>query len=63
METSREFSAQRIKIGEGNVNNLRFADDTTLAAESEAELKSRLVRVKEESERAGLGLVLKTLRS
>ena len=60
METSREFSAQRIKIGEGNINSLRYADDTTLTAE---ELKSLLMRVKEDSERAGLRLILKTLRS
>ena len=43
----------RIKIG-GRNNNLRYSDDTTLMAESEEELKSLLMRVKEESERAGL---------
>ena len=37
-----------------NVNNLRYADDTTLTAESEEELKSLLIKVKEESEKAGL---------
>ena len=37
----------------GNINNLRYADDTTLMAESEEELKSLLMKVKEESERAG----------
>ena len=42
------------KIGARNINNLRYADDTTLMAESEEELKSLLIRVKEESERAGL---------
>ena len=42
-----------------NINNLRFADDTTLMAESEEELKSLLMRVKEESERAGLTLNIK----
>ena len=44
------------KIGEWNINNLRYADDTTLMAESKEELKSLLMRVKEESERAGLRL-------
>ena len=46
----------RKKIGERNINNLRYVDDTTLMAESEEELKSLLMRVKEESERAGLKL-------
>ena len=45
-----------IKIGGGNINNLRYADDTTLMAESKEELKSLLMRVKEESERASLRL-------
>ena len=43
-----------IKIAGRNINNLRYADDTTLMAESEEELKSLLVEVKEESEKAGL---------
>jgi len=43
-----------IKMGGSNINNLRYADDTTLMAESEEELKSLLMRVKEESEKAGL---------
>ena len=43
-----------IKIGRRNANNLRYVDDTTLMAESKEELKSLLMRVKEESERAGL---------
>ena len=43
-----------IKITERNINNLRYADDTTLMAESEEELKSLLMKVKEESEKAGL---------
>ena len=43
-----------IKIDRKNINNLRYADDTTLRAESEEELKSLLIRVKEESEKAGL---------
>ena len=45
-----------IKIAERNINNLRYADDTTLMAESEAELKSLLMKVKEESEKVGLKL-------
>ena len=45
-----------IKITGRNVNNLRYADDTTLMAESEEELKSLLIKVKEESEKAGLKL-------
>ena len=48
-----------IKIGGRNINNLRYADDTTLMAESEEELKSLLMRVKEESEKAGLKLNIK----
>ena len=43
-----------IKIAERNINNLRYADDTTLMAESEEELKSLLMKVKEESEKVGL---------
>ena len=42
--------------GERNINNLRYADDTTLVAESEEELKSLLMKVKEESEKVGLKL-------
>ena len=45
-----------IKIARRNINNLRYADDTTLMAESQEELKSLLMRVKEESEKAGLKL-------
>ena len=45
-----------IKIAGRNINNLRYADDTTLTAESEEELKSLLMKVKEESEKAGLTL-------
>ena len=48
-----------IKIGGRNINNLRYADDTTLMAESEEELKSLLRRVKDESERASLKLNIK----
>ena len=54
-----------IKIAIRNINNLRYADDTTLMAESKEELKSLLIRVKEESEKAGLKLfkTFKKLRS
>ena len=45
-----------IKIAERNINNLRYADDTTLMAQSEEKLKSRLMKVKEESEKVGLKL-------
>ena len=45
-----------IKIGGRNINNLRYVDDTTLMAESEEELKSLLMKVKEESEKVGLKL-------
>ena len=45
-----------IEIARRNINNLRYADDTTLMAESEEELKSLLMRVKEESKKAGLKL-------
>jgi len=44
----------RIKIAGRNINNLRYADDTTLMAEGEEELKSLLMKVKEESEKVGL---------
>ena len=46
----------RIKIARRDINNLRYADDTTLMAESEEELKSLLIKMKEENERAGLKL-------
>ena len=49
----------RIKIGRRNINNLRYVDDSTVMAESEEELKSLLMRVKQESERAGLRLNVK----
>ena len=48
-----------IKIAERNINNLRYADDTTLMAQSEEELKSLLMKVKEESEPVGLKLNIK----
>ena len=55
MKYARLDEAQAgIKIARRNINNLRYADDTTLMAESEEELKSLLMKVKEESEKAGL---------
>ena len=48
-----------LKIGERNINNLRYADDTTLMAESKEELKNLLRRVKEESEKTSLKLNIK----
>ena len=51
-----EEAQARIMIAGRNINNLRYADDTTLMAESEEELKSLLMRVKEESEKVGLKL-------
>ena len=52
-----------IKMGGSNINNLRYADDTTLMAESEEEPKSLLMRVKEEGERVDSRLNIKNLRS
>jgi len=52
-----------IKIAGRNINNLRYVDDTTLMAESEEELKTLLMKVKEESEKAGLKLNIQKLRS
>ena len=51
-----------IKIAGGNINNLRYADDTTLMAESEEELKSLLMKVKQESEKAGLKLNIQKMK-
>ena len=52
-----------IKIARKNINNLRYADDTTLMAESEEELKSLLMKVKEESEKVGLKLNIQKAKS
>ena len=52
-----------IKISRRNINNLRYADDTILMAESEEELKSLLMKVKVESEKVGLKLSFRKLRS
>ena len=55
MQNARLDEAQAgIKISSRNINNLRYADDTTLMAESKEELKSLLMKVKEESEKVGL---------
>ena len=51
-----------IKIAKRNINNLRYADDTTLMAESEEELKSFLMKVKAESENAGLKLNVQKMK-
>ena len=57
MRNARLDEAQAgIKITRRNINNLRYADDTTLMVESEEELKSLLIKVKQESEKAGLKL-------
>ena len=52
-----------IKIAGRNINNLRYADDTTLMAQSKEELKSLLMKMKEESEKAGLKFSIQILRS
>ena len=57
MQTARLDEAQAgVKINRRNINNLRYADDTTLMAESKEELKNLLMKVKEESEKVGLKL-------
>ena len=58
----REEAQAGIKIAGRNINNLRYADDTTLMAESEEELKSLFMNVKEESEKAGLKLNIQTTK-
>ena len=60
---TQDESQAGIQIARGNINNLRYADDTTLTAENEEEWKSLLMRVKEESEKAGLKLNIEKLRS
>ena len=57
-----EESQARIKIAGRNINNLRYADDTTLMAESEEELKSLLMKVKEESEKVCLKLNIQKMK-
>ena len=60
--TGLEEAQAGIKIAGRNINNLRYADDTTLVAESEEELKSLLMKVKEESENVGLSSTFRKLR-
>ena len=63
MRNARLEEAQAgIKITRRNTNNLRYADDTTLMAESEEELKSLLMKVKVESEKVGLKLVIQKMK-
>ena len=57
-----EEAQARIKIAGRNINNLRYADDTTLMAESKEELKSLLMKVKEESEKVGLKLNIQKIK-
>ena len=59
----RDDSQAGIKIARRNINNIRYADDIILMAESEEELKNLLMKVKEESEKAGLKLNIQKLRS
>ena len=61
--TGLEETQAGIKIAVRNIKNLRYADDTTLMAESEEELKSLLMKVKEESEKVGLNLTFRKQRS
>ena len=64
MQNARLEEAQAgIKIAGRNINNLRYADDTTLMAESKEELKSLLMKVKEKSEKAGIKLNIQKRRS
>ena len=60
--TGLEEAQAGIKIARRNINNLRYAYDTTLMAESEEELKSLLMKVKEESEKVGLKLTIRRWR-
>ena len=61
--TGLEEAQAGIKIAGRNTNNLKYADDTTLMAESEEELKSLLMKVKEESEKVGLNSTFRKRRS
>ena len=57
-----EEAQAEIKIARRNINNLRYADDTTLMAESDEELKSLLMKMKEESEKVGLKLNIQKMK-
>ena len=60
--TGLEVEQAEIKIARRNMNNLRYADDTTLMAENEKELKSLLMKLKEESEKVGLKLNIQKMK-
>ena len=60
--TGLEEAQAGIKIARRNINNLRYADDTTHMAESEEELKSLLMKVKEESEKVGLKFIIQKMK-
>ena len=62
INTGLEETQAGIKIAGGNISNLRYADDTTLMAESEEELKSFLMKVKEETEKVGLKLNIQKMK-
>ena len=63
MQNARLYEAQAgIKTAGRNINNLRYADDTTLMAESKEELKSLLMKVKEESEKVGVKLNIQKMK-
>ena len=63
MKCQAEWSTSWIKIAGRNINNLRYADEITFIAESEEELKSLLMKVKEESEKVGLKLNIQKTKS
>ena len=63
LHTGLEEAQSGIKIARRNINNLRYADDTTHMAESEEEVKRLTMKVKEESEKVGLKLNIQKLRS
>ena len=62
MKCQADESQVEIRIAGRNINNLRYADDTTLMTESEKELKSLLMKVKEESEKAGLKFSIQKMK-
>ena len=63
MRNATQLESQAgIKIARGNIDNLRYADDTTLMAESKEELKSLLMKVKEENEKVGLKLSIQKMK-
>ena len=62
INTGLDEAQAEIKTAGRNINNLRYADDTTLKAESEEELKSHLMKVKEESDKVGLKLNIQKMK-